>query len=116
LRESISTRRKKIKKAVPQIITYEGAYNLSTRKLTKETGLTEDLFFSHILTNRNIIKLIMSDFPGYFTGSLRTTVSSPLKSEVKLFNYLNKNINYLKETEELQYFYPQTLQIRMIGS
>jgi len=96
-RETTDTRQQQIKKAVLEIIAEEGLHNLSTRKLAKKIGFTEGAIFRHFETKRDIIKGIMEDVSRDLIGTLRNIVYSPVKSEEKLFNYLCKNVKYLKE-------------------
>ena len=96
-RETTDTRQEQIKKAVLEIIADEGLHNLSTRNLAKKIGFSEGAIFRHFSTKRDIIKGIMDDVANDLIGSLRNIVISPLKTEEKLFNYLCKNVKYLKE-------------------
>ncbi len=96
-RETTDTRQEQIKKAVLEIIADEGLHNLSTRNLAKKIGLSEGAIFRHFSTKRDIIKGIMDDVANDLIGSLRNIVISPVKTEEKLFNYLCKNVKYLKE-------------------
>jgi len=96
-RETTDTRQEQIKKAVLDIIADEGLHNFSTRNLAKKIGFTEGAIFRHFSTKRDIIKGIMDDVAGDLIGSLRNIVISPIKTEEKLFNYLCKNVKYLKE-------------------
>ena len=96
-RETTDTRQQQIKKAVLEIIAEEGLHNLSTRKLAKKIGFTEGAIFRHFETKRDIIKGIMDDVSRDLIGTLRNLVNSPAQSEEKLFNYLCKNVKYLKE-------------------
>lgn len=98
-RESTEKRQEQIKKAVLNLIADEGLHNVSTRKLAKKIGLTEGAIFRHFATKRDIIKGIMDDVVDDLVGSLRSIVLSPVKSEEKLFNYLCKNVKYLKENK-----------------
>ena len=72
-------------------------HNISTRNLAKRIGLTEGAIFRHFATKRDIIKGIMDDVANDLIGSLRSIVLSPIKNEEKLFNYLCRNVKYLKE-------------------
>ena len=96
-RESTGVRQEQIKKAVLEIIADEGLHNMSTRNLAKKIGLTEGAIFRHFPTKRDIIKGIMDDVANDLIGSLRNIVLSPIKAEDKLFNYLCRNVMYLKE-------------------
>ncbi len=96
-RETTDTRQEQIKKAVLEIIADEGLHNLSTRKLAKRIGLTEGAIFRHFATKRDIIIGIMDDVSSGLVGSLRNIVTSPEKSEEKLYNYLCRNVKYLEE-------------------
>lgn len=96
-KESTEIRQEQIKKAVLEIIANEGLHNLSTRNLAKKIGLSEGAIFRHFPTKRDIIKSIMNDVAVDLIGSLRNIVLSPIKAEEKLFNYLCKNVKYLKE-------------------
>ncbi len=96
-RESTDTRQEQIKKAVLEIIADEGLHNLSTRNLAKRIGFSEGAIFRHFQTKRDIIKGIMDDVADDLVGSLRSIVIAPVKTEEKLFNYLCKNVKYLKE-------------------
>jgi len=96
-RETTDTRQEQIKKAVLDIIADEGLHNLSTRNLAKRIGLSEGAIFRHFSTKRDIIKGIMDDVSKGLMGSLRNIVISPIKTEEKLFNYLCKNVKYLRE-------------------
>jgi TetR/AcrR family transcriptional regulator len=96
-RETTDTRQGQIKKAVLEIIADEGLHNLSTRKLAEKIGFTEGAIFRHFSTKRDIIKGIMDDVGNDLIGALRSIVLSPIKTEEKLFNYLCKNVKYLKE-------------------
>ena len=96
-RESTDTRQEQIKKAVLEIIAEEGLHNISTRNLAKRIGFTEGAIFRHFKTKRDIIKGIMDDVANDLIGSLRSIVISPVKTEEKLFNYLCRNVKYLKE-------------------
>jgi len=96
-REATDIRQEQIKKAVLDIIADEGLHNLSTRNLAKRVGLSEGAIFRHFPTKRDIIKGIMDDVAGNFIGSLRNIVLKPLKAEDKLFEYLCRNVTYLKE-------------------
>jgi AcrR family transcriptional regulator len=96
-RESTDIRQEQIKKAVLEIIAEEGLHNLSTRKLAKRIGLTEGAIFRHFTSKRDIIKGIMDDVASDLINSLRNVVTSPVKTEEKLYNYLCKNVKYLKE-------------------
>ncbi len=96
-RENTDIRQEQIKKAVLEIIADEGLHNISTRNLAKRIGLTEGAIFRHFATKRDIIKGIMDDVANDLIGSLRSIVLSPAKSEEKLFNYLCRNVKYLKE-------------------
>ncbi len=96
-KESTEIRQEQIKKAVLDIIADEGLHNVSTRNLAKRIGLTEGAIFRHFPTKRDIIKGIMDDVAGDLIGSLRNIVLKPEKAEDKLFNYLCRNVKYLKE-------------------
>jgi len=96
-RETTDIRQEQIKKAVLDIIADEGLHNISTRNLAKRIGLTEGAIFRHFETKRDIIKGIMEDVEKDLVGSLRNIVLKPEKAEDKLFNYLCRNVNYLKE-------------------
>lgn len=96
-RETTDIRQGQIKKAVLEIIADEGLHNISTRNLAKRIGLTEGAIFRHFATKRDIIKGIMDDVANDLIGSLRSIVLSPIKNEEKLFNYLCRNVKYLKE-------------------
>ncbi|HKJ81226.1 MAG TPA: TetR/AcrR family transcriptional regulator, partial [Ignavibacteriaceae bacterium] len=67
------------------------------RNLAKKIGLSEGAIFRHFPTKRDIIKGIMDDVAKDLIGSLRNIALSPVKTEEKLFKYLCKNVNYLKE-------------------
>ncbi len=97
VKESTEIRQEQIKKAVLEIIAEEGLHNLSTRNLAKRIGFTEGAIFRHFATKRDIIKGIMDDVANDLIGSLRSIVISPVKTEEKLFNYLCRNVRYLKE-------------------
>ena len=96
-RETTDIRQEQIKKAVLEIIAEEGLHNLSTRNLAKRIGFSEGAIFRHFSTKRDIIKGIMDDVAKDLIGSLRSIVLSPIKTEEKLFNYLCRNVRYLKE-------------------
>jgi len=96
-RETTDIRQEQIKKAVLEIIAEEGLHNLSTRNLAKRIGFSEGAIFRHFATKRDIIKGIMEDVANDLIGSLRSIALSPVKTEEKLFNYLCRNVKYLKE-------------------
>ena len=96
-RETTDIRQEQIKKAVLEIIADEGLHNISTRNLAKKIGLTEGAIFRHFQTKRDIIKGIMDDVENDLIGSLRNIVLKADKAEDKLFNYLCRNVKYLKE-------------------
>lgn len=96
-RETTDIRQEQIKKAVLEIIAEEGLHNLSTRKLAKKIGFTEGAIFRHYATKRDIIIAIMDDVARDLISSLKNIVTSPVKAEEKLFNYLRTNVKYLKE-------------------
>ena len=96
-RETTDIRQEQIKKAVLEIIADEGLHNISTRNLAKKIGLTEGAIFRHFQTKRDIIKGIMDDVENDLIGSLRHIVLKADKAEDKLFNYLCRNVKYLKE-------------------
>lgn len=96
-RETTDIRQEQIKKAVLEIIAEEGLHNLSTRNLAKKIGFSEGAIFRHFSSKRDIIKGIMDDVANDLIGSLRSIVISPVKAEEKLFNYLCRNVRYLKE-------------------
>lgn len=96
-RETTDIRQEQIKKAVLEIIAEEGLHNLSTRKLAKKIGFTEGAIFRHYATKRDIIKAIMDDVARDLISSLRNIVTSNVKAEEKLFNYLHTNVKYLKK-------------------
>jgi TetR/AcrR family transcriptional regulator len=96
-RETTDIRQEQIKKAVLEIIADEGLHNISTRNLAKKIGLSEGAIFRHFQTKRDIIKGIMDDVENDLIGSLRNIVLKPDKAEDKLFNYLCRNVKYLKE-------------------
>lgn len=96
-RETTEIRQEQIKKAVLEIIAEEGLHNISTRNLAKKIGFSEGAIFRHFPSKRDIIKGIMDDVANDLIGSLRSIVISPIKSEEKLYNYLCKNVKYLKE-------------------
>jgi AcrR family transcriptional regulator len=96
-RETTDIRQEQIKKAVLEIITEDGLHNISTRNLAKRIGFTEGAIFRHFNTKRDIIKGIMADVETDLIGSLRSIVISPVKSEEKLYNYLCRNVKYLKQ-------------------
>lgn len=96
-RETTDIRQEQIKKAVLDIIADEGLHNISTRNLAKKIGLTEGAIFRHFPTKRDIIKGIMDDVENDLLGSLRNIVLKADKAEDKLFNYLCRNVKYLKE-------------------
>ena len=96
-RETTDIRQEQIKKAVLDIIADEGLHNISTRNLAKKIGLTEGAIFRHFETKRDIIKGIMDDVEKDLVGSLRNIVLKADKAEDKLFNYLCRNVKYLKE-------------------
>ena len=97
VRETTETRQEQIKKAVLEIIAEEGLHNISTRNLAKKIGFSEGAIFRHFSSKRDIIKGIMDDVANDLIGSLRSIVISPIKSEEKLYNYLCRNVKYLKE-------------------
>lgn len=97
VKESTEIRQEQIKKAVLEIIAEEGLHNISTRNLAKKIGFTEGAIFRHFSSKRDIIKGIMDDVANDLIGSLRSIVISPIKTEEKLFNYLCRNVKYLKE-------------------
>ena len=99
VKESTEVRQEQIKKAVLEIIAEEGLHNLSTRNLAKRIGFTEGAIFRHFSSKRDIIKGIMDDVANDLIGSLRSIVISPVKTEEKLFNYLCRNVKYLKENK-----------------
>ncbi len=96
-RETTDIRQEQIKKAVLEIIADEGLNNVSTRNLAKRIGLTEGAIFRHFPTKRDIIKGIMDDVANGLVGQLRSIALSPVKAEEKLFNFLCRHVNYLKE-------------------
>ncbi len=96
-RETTDIRQEQIKKAVLDIIADEGLHNLSTRNLAKKVGLTEGAIFRHFTTKKDIIKGIMDDVADNLIGSLRSIALKPVKAEDKLFQYLCRNVTYLKE-------------------
>ena len=96
-RESTEVRQVQIKKAVLEIIANEGLHNLSTRKLANSIGLTEGAIFRHFPTKRDIIKGIMNDVSTDLIGALKKIVLSLEPSDKKLFAYLCKNVEYLKQ-------------------
>ncbi len=96
-RETTDTRQEQIKKAVLEIIADEGLHNISTRNLAKRIGFSEGAIFRHFRSKRDIIKGIMDDVEADLIGSLRSIVISPVKSETKLYNYLCRNVKYLRE-------------------
>jgi AcrR family transcriptional regulator len=96
-RETTDIRQEQIKKAVLEIIAEDGLHNISTRNLAKRIGFTEGAIFRHFNTKRDIIKGIMADVETDLIGSLRSIVISPVKSEEKLYNYLCRNVKYLKQ-------------------
>ena len=96
-RETTEIRQEQIKKAVLEIIAEEGLHNISTRNLAKKIGFSEGAIFRHFPSKRDIIKGIMDDVANDLIGSLRSIVISPIKSEEKLYNYLCRNVKYLKE-------------------
>jgi AcrR family transcriptional regulator len=96
-REATDIRQEQIKKAVLDIIADEGLHNLSTRNLAKRVGLSEGAIFRHFPTKRDIIKGIMDDVAANLIGALRTIALKPVKAEDKLFEYLCRNVTYLKE-------------------
>lgn len=96
-RESTEVRQVQIKKAVLEIIANEGLHNLSTRKLANSIGLTEGAIFRHFPTKRDIIKGIMNDVSTDLIGTLKKIVLSLEPSDKKLFAYLCKNVEYLKQ-------------------
>ncbi len=96
-KESTEIRQEQIKKAVLEIIADEGLHNVSTRNLAKRIGLTEGAIFRHFPTKRAIVKGIMDDVAQDLIGSLRNIVLKPEKAETKLFNYICRNVKYLKE-------------------
>jgi AcrR family transcriptional regulator len=96
-RETTEIRQEQIKKAVLEIIAEEGLHNISTRNLAKKIGFSEGAIFRHFSSKRDIIKGIMDDVANDLIGSLRSIVISPIKSEEKLYNYLCRNVKYLKE-------------------
>lgn len=98
-RETTDRRQEQIKKAVLEIIAEEGLHNISTRNLAKKIGFTEGAIFRHFHTKRDIIKGIMDDVANDLIGSLRSIILSPVKAEEKLYNYLCKNVTYLKENK-----------------
>jgi AcrR family transcriptional regulator len=98
-RETTDIRQEQIKKAVLEIIAEEGLHNLSTRNLAKRIGFSEGAIFRHFSSKRDIIKGIMEDVANDLIGSLRSIALSPVKTEEKLFNYLCRNVKYLKENK-----------------
>jgi AcrR family transcriptional regulator len=96
-RETTDIRQAQIKKAVLEIIAEEGLHNMSTRNLAKKIGLTEGAIFRHFSSKRDIIKGIMDDVATDLIGSLRNIALKSDKAEKKLFDYLCRNIKYLKE-------------------
>ncbi|MGA7836918.1 MAG: helix-turn-helix domain-containing protein [Ignavibacteriaceae bacterium] len=96
-RETTDIRQGQIKKAVLDIIADEGLHNITTRNLAKCIGLTEGAIFRHFATKRDIIVGIMDDVTVDLIGSLRNIVLKPEKAEKKLYSYLCKNMQYLKE-------------------
>jgi AcrR family transcriptional regulator len=96
-RETTDIRQEQIKKAVLSIIADEGLHNMTTRKLAKRIGLSEGAIFRHFSTKRDIIMGIMDDVATDLIGSLRNIALKSDKAEEKLFEYLCRNIKYLKE-------------------
>jgi AcrR family transcriptional regulator len=98
-RETTDVRQEQIKKAVLDIIADEGLHHISTRNLAKKIGLTEGAIFRHFRTKRDIIIGIMDDVTTDLIGSLRNIALKSDKAEEKLFEYLCRNIKYLKENK-----------------
>jgi AcrR family transcriptional regulator len=96
-RETTDIRQEQIKKAVLSIIADEGLHNMTTRNLAKRIGLSEGAIFRHFSTKRDIIMGIMDDVATDLIGSLRNIAIKSDKAEEKLFEYLCRNIKYLKE-------------------
>lgn len=96
-RETTDIRQEQIKKAVLSIIADEGLHNMTTRNLAKRIGLSEGAIFRHFSTKRDIIMGIMDDVATDLIGSLRIIALKSDKAEEKLFEYLCRNIKYLKE-------------------
>jgi AcrR family transcriptional regulator len=96
-RETTDIRQEQIKKAVLSIIADEGLHNMTTRNLAKRIGLSEGAIFRHFSTKRDIIMGIMDDVATDLIGSLRNIALKSDKAEEKLFEYLCRNIKYLKE-------------------
>lgn len=96
-RENTDVRQEQIKKAVLEIIADEGLHNFSTRNLAQRINLTEGAIFRHFRTKRDIIKGIMDDVATDLIGTLREIVKTPADPEKKLFNFLCRNVQYLKE-------------------
>ncbi len=96
-RENTDIRQEQIKKAVLEIIAEEGLHNFSTRNLAKRIELTEGAIFRHFKTKRDIIKGIMDDVANDLIGTLRNIALSKANAEDKLFNYLCRNVQYLKK-------------------
>ena len=96
-RENTDIRQEQIKKAVLEIIAEEGLHNFSTRNLAKRIELTEGAIFRHFKTKRDIIKGIMDDVANDLVGTLRNIALSKDNAEDKLFNYLCRNVQYLKK-------------------
>ena len=98
-RESTEVRQKQIKKAVLEIIAEKGLHNVSTRNLAKQVGLSEGALFRHFPTKRAIIKGIMDDVASDLIGSLREIALSSKNVEEKLFDFLCRNVQYLKKNK-----------------
>ncbi|HKI46288.1 MAG TPA: TetR/AcrR family transcriptional regulator [Balneolales bacterium] len=98
-RESTIVRQEQIKQAVLQIIAEKGLHGVSTRNLARKVGLSEGAIFRHFASKRDIIKGIMDDVASDLVDSLREIAFGSLPAEKKLFTYLCKNVNYLKENQ-----------------
>ncbi len=96
-RKPTDIRQKEIKAAVFDIIVKEGIKSISTKNLSKYTGLSEGAIFRHFKSKRDIISSIIDDVSNDMLGQLHDVAYGNLAPNKRLFQFICSNIKYLTE-------------------
>ena len=94
-RQDTHTRQHQIKKAVLDIIYTNGLKSLSTRNLSKWTGMSEGAIFRHFQTKQDIILSIISDVHTDLIGNLQQIANNDDNPRKRLNSFVCFTVDYL---------------------
>ncbi len=94
-RQDTVIRQHQIKKAVLDIIYTNGLKSLSTRNLSKWTGMSEGAIFRHFKTKQDIILSIITDVHKDLIGNLQQIANSTDDPHERLNRFVCFTIDYL---------------------